>query len=383
MAQPLKVMMAALEPSADLIAANVMSEISNKLGGEVRFSGVGGMAMEKQGLTSLFPIDPFSVMGITDALKVAPLAIKRAKELALEAAREQVDVAVFVDGWAFARLCAKRFKKHAPNVKLIKLVAPQVWASRPNRVDFVREHFDGVLTLLPFEPKYFLDNNTKAAFVGNPNFQMAWAQRADGAGFREKYALHERKILAVLLGSRRSEVNHQAALYGTIVDQLTSLIDGLAVVVPAAPTQKAVIEAKIAHWNMRPLIVEQDEKYQAMAAADAALAVSGTVTTELAINKTPMVVTYMADPITSFVAKRMVTAEYASIINIEAGQEIIPEFIQEECVPEKIVETLAPLFNSPGGKIQIEACEAVLSRLGVDRNDAAKQAADYIVAWAK
>lgn len=379
---PFKTMMVAVEPSADLIAAEVMSVLTKKLDGNVEYFGAGGEEMEKQGLTSLFPIDPFTVMGVTDALKVAPLAMKRAKELALEAARAKANVAVFVDGWAFARLCATRFKKYAPDVKLIKLVAPQVWASRPHRVHFVKDHFDGVLTILPFEPHYFTDVGIKAAFVGNPNFQAAWAKRGDGAAFRNRHGIKGEKILAVLLGSRKSEVNHQADLYGAIVDRLVAQVEGLTVVVPAASAQRDLIGKKIDNWNTQPLIVDQIEKYDALAAADAALAVSGTITTELAINQTPMAVTYRADMVTSFFAKRMVTTDYASIINIEAEREIIPEFIQEECEPAKIAATLVSLLTGPEGRAQVDACDDVLERLGVKNGDAAEKAAEYIIEWA-
>ena len=151
-----------------------------------------------------------------------PEGFKRAKELAEEAAKRNAKAAVLIDGWAFSRVAAKRLRKLSPQTKIYKYAAPQIWASRPQRVDFVKEYFDGVLTLLPFEPPYFERASVPAAFVGNPTFQRAWRERGQGDAFRARYGLTDKTLLAVLPGSRKSEVKHLTPVFAETVEKLAA-----------------------------------------------------------------------------------------------------------------------------------------------------------------
>lgn len=383
MDRPLKIMIVAVEPSADLIGADLIKEIRRQTTPSSVIIGVGGNAMAAAGLSSIFPISPFSVMGFTDAVKAFPLALRRAKELALRAAHEGVDIAVFIDAWAFSRLCAVRFKKNAPGVKLIKFVAPQVWASRPERSEFVKEHFDGVLTLFPFETALFERLGIKTTFVGNPNFQSAWHNRGNGERFKQRHKLDAAKSLVVLLGSRRSEIKSHAAIFGETISRLHEKIGPLNVFSPIVSSQKDLIMTETEKWPVMPLLIASDEKYDALAAADAALAVSGTISTEIAINETPMVVTYRADPLTAFVARRQMTAKFASIINIAADKEIIPEFIQEKCTPANLTPAVRDLLQTDAGARQVDQFRNVLALLDVNGESASQKAAKTILNWTR
>jgi lipid-A-disaccharide synthase len=347
------------------------------------FCGCGGAQMAREGLQSLFPIDAFSVMGATDVARVAPLAMKRAMELAQLAASQAIDVAVFIDGWAFSRLATTRLRKLSPSTTSIKFVAPQIWASRPGRVKFVKKFFDGVLTLLPFEPALFEREGIHAEFVGNPNFQAAWRARGDGDAFRARHHLGAAPVLAVLLGSRKREVTRLAPPFRDAVDLLAREIPGLRVVSPLADSVAPLAKRKMAGWPCEPLFVGAEEKYDAMAAANVALTASGTASTELAINRTPMAVAYKVDPLTSFWAKRVKTTPYASIINVAADRFVIPEFIQENCVGGYIATALEALFNDPSTYVeQAEAFDVILKELGVDGPSAATLAAQRVIDWA-
>lgn len=375
-------MLAAVEPSADSIGASVIREL-RRLSPDAVFSGCGGPLMAAEGLESLFEVEPFAVMGATDVLRVAPLAMNRARELAEYAAVANVDVAVFVDGWAFSRLAAVRFKRFAPGATVIKLVAPQVWASRPQRVKFVKEHFDGVLTLLPFEPQWFAREGVPAEFVGNPNFQTAWIERGNGAAFRARKNLGDAPVLAVLLGSRKREVTRLAGPFGEAVGILAREIPGLRIVSPVADAVADLVRKTMRGWPCEPILVGRDEKYDAMAAADVGLTASGTASTELAINRTPMAVGYKADPLTAFWARLVKTTPYASIINVVADRFVIPEFIQENCDGRLIASALLELFEDPGAYVeQAAGFDVYLKELGVDGPPAAALAAERIIAWA-
>ncbi len=379
---PLRILLAAVEPSADQIGASLIRELK-EMAPTATFTGCGGPMMEREGLKSLFPIDAFAVMGATDVIRVAPLAMRRAKELAEVAAAHAIDVAVFIDGWAFSRLATTRLRKLSPTTTSIKFVAPQVWASRPQRVKFVKRYFDGVLTLLPFEPPFFTREGVRAEFVGNPNFQAAWHARGDETAFRVRHKLGDAPLLAVLLGSRRREVTRLAGPFRDAVEMLAKEIPGLRIVSPLADSVDALARRTLKDWLGDPILVGADEKYDAMAAANVALTASGTASTELAINRTPMIVAYKVDPLTAFWAKRVKTTPYASIVNVAADRFVIPEFIQENCVGAFIAPALEALFNDPSAYVeQAEAFDLILKELGVDGASAANLAASRILDWA-
>lgn len=379
---PLKIMLAAVEPSADSIGASLMRELKD-MTPSATFGGCGGPLMEREGLKSMFPIGPFAVMGATDVLRVAPLAMRRAMEFAVAAKACAADVAVFIDGWAFSRLATTRLRKHSPATTSIKFVAPQVWASRPQRLKFVKRYFDAVLTLLPFEPPYFTKEGVKAEFVGNPNFQAAWRARGNANAFRARHKLDEIPLLAVLPGSRRSEVARLLRPFRDAVERLIGEMPRLRVVTPVADSVSVVVRRQMKQWPGDPIFVGADEKYDAMAAANAALTASGTASTELAINRTPMIVAYKVDPLTAIWARRVKTTPYASIINVAADRFVIPEFIQEECDGPAIADALLSLFNDPSAYVeQASAFDAILKELGVDGPSASRLAALRVLEWA-
>ncbi len=375
-------MLVAVEPSADVIGASFIREL-RKLAPEASLTGCGGIEMSRAGLTSLFPIDEFSVMGAIDVLHVAPLAMRRAVELGKIAAERKIDTAVFIDGWAFSRLATVQLRKFSPCTTSIKFVAPQVWASRPQRVKFVHRYFDGVLTILPFEPTYFTRNGGKAEFVGNPIFQEAWRNRGDGDAFRRRHNIGDAPILAVLLGSRKSEILRLGRPFLEAARRLEKKIAGLRIVSPVAESVAELARQMLLDWPGDPIVIGAGEKYDAMAAANVALTASGTASTELAINRTPMVVAYRVDPLTAFWASLVKTTPFASIINVTANRPIIPEFIQKACNGPALASALEALFNNPETYFeQVSASDLILKELGVDGPSAANLAATCVLDWA-
>lgn len=375
------VMLAAVEPSGDALGAALFEALHRKLP-DTEFFGCGGSAMKRAGFKSLFPTDAFAVMGFTDVVKALPEGFRRAKELAQEAARRKARAAILIDGWAFSRILAKRLKALSPETKIYKYAAPQVWASRPQRVEFVKDYFDGVLTLLPFEPAYFEEVGVSAAYVGNPTFQKAWRSRGDGDAFRAKYELGDAPLLCVLPGSRRSELKYLLPPFKETVIRLRQEIPALRVATPLAEAVATEARAVMSDWPGPPILfIRADEKYAAFAAATAALAASGTVSTELAINGAPMVVGYKVDPLTAFWARRVKTTPYGSILNVMANRFLIPEFFQEECTADNLTPPLLKLFiDDAARRAQLNGFEALLPQL-TSSEDSAGAAADQIIAW--
>lgn len=372
-----RIMLAAVEPSADALGAALLRELKERVP-DASFTGCGGPQMAEKGFQSLFDTAAFSVMGFTDVARVLPEAWRRARQLAALCARDEIDIAVFVDGWSFSRLSAKRIRKRAPGTAIVKYAAPQVWASRPQRTIFVRDHFDLVLTLLPFEPPFFEKEGTRATFVGNPNFEKVATTPRSGPAFRGRHDLGASPLLAVLPGSRKGEVSRLLIPFGDAVTDVASKIPGLRVVIPAAPAMEQLVREGVAPWPIKPLVVAASERFDAFEAADVALAASGTVSTELAMSDTPMVIGYRVDPLTAKWAKRVLVTEYVSILNVFADEPIIPERLQDECTPEQLSADVVRLFRDEQARQrQLSAFRRLLPSL-IGRGNAAAQAAEAI-----
>jgi lipid-A-disaccharide synthase len=374
--------LAAVEPSADAIGAALIRALRERLSPGARLVGCGGAAMRAEGFESLFPIEPLAVIGAIDVLRAARLAARRASDLAALAEEAGAAGAVFIDGWAFSRLAATRFRKRAPATKLIKYVAPQIWASRPQRVDFVRDHFDGVLSVLPFEPRLFEAAGVPAAFVGNPNFEEAARAPADAAGFRERHGLGAAPLALFLLGSRRGEVARLAGPFRAAASLLQARVEGLRFASVIAPAVEAEARAAFADWPSAPTLVGAKEKADAFASADVAIAASGTVSTELAIRGAPTLVAYRLDPLSAAWVRSVITTPFVSVLNVAAGRAVIPELLQERCTgPEIAKAALKLLIDAGARRAQREGFQAILPTLGLAGAPAADRAAERIAAW--
>lgn len=375
------IMLVAVEPSGDAIGAALIRALRAELPG-VRLVGCGGPKMREEGFESWFPIDRFAVIGPVEALRVWREAELRGAELAARAAAEGVDAGVFIDAWSFSKLAAERIRKSRPDMRLYKLVAPQVWASRPTRVRHVKALFDGVLCLFPFEPQWFERAGVRTAFIGNPNFQDAWRSRGDGARFRAGRALGDRPLLLIAPGSRRAEIVRHLEVLRQAVALIAARVADLAVAMPVAPQVAAEVARRVRRWPIAPILVGPEEKNDAFAAATAAIAKSGTVTTELAINRVPMVVVYRVDPATALWIRAVLRTPFVSILNITAGRFVAPELLQGDCTPEKIAGAVLPLLAGGEARTQqLEDFPPLLASLGVDGPPAAVLAARRLRDW--
>ncbi|WOI52751.1 lipid-A-disaccharide synthase [Parvularcula sp. LCG005] len=372
------IMLAAVEPSADAIGAELLKELKAKVP-DATFVGCGGPKMAAEGFDGAFDISAFAVMGFTDVARVLPAAWARSRDLARICAEQSVDVAVFIDGWSFSRLAAKRIRKRAPATKIVKYAAPQVWASRPQRTEFVRHNFDAVLTLLPFEPPYFEEVGVPATFVGNPNFEQVAKTPRSGPAFRARHNLGAAPLLMVLPGSRKTEVSRLLPSFGDTVTNVSRQINGLKVVIAAAPGMEPLLDQELAAWPIQPLVIPSSERFDAFDAADVALAASGTVTTELAMTATPMIVAYRVDALTAYWARKVLVTPFVSIINVAANEMVIPERIQEDCTPEQLTADIVRLFtDEEARRRQLSTFRRVLPEL-IGAGQSSHRAASEIV----
>ena len=385
MSAPWCVMLVATEASGDALGAGLARALKARLGDRVRFIGAGGRQMAGAGVASAFDITPLSVVGLLEGLLAFPAVLARARDLAALARRERPDVAVLIDAWGFSWFAAQRIRRAMPGLPLIKYVAPQVWATRPSRARALPKLFEQVLTLHAFEPPLFERWGAKATFVGNPVLARDLAG-ADPVAFRAELGLDpDAPLLAVLPGSRASEIERLLPVFEDAVHRLKADRPDLQIVVPAAETVATMVRSRVAGWPHRAFVVEGEAgRFAAMRAATVALACSGTVTTELALAGCPMVVGYRLGHVTHFLARFIIRTKLITLVNIAAGREIAPELLQDACEGEALAREVARRLDDPALR-ERQAAEqsAALDKMGRGMPDPSEAAADALIDFLK
>ncbi len=350
------------EASGDAIGARLMRAIAARRP-DMSFAGIGGEAMAAQGLASLFPMRDLALMGLLEIIpRLRQLKARLNRTIADIAARRPA-VVVTIDSPGFT---LRVLRAIAPlGIPRAHYVAPQAWAWRESRVKHYPGLWDRLLCLLPFEPAFFARHNLPATFVGHPVLESG-ADTGDAARFRARHAVApDTRILTIMPGSRRTEVSRLLPILGATLQRVAASIPNLQPVVPiAAPVAEAVRQGTAA-WPIQPILVtDTEEKYDAFAASAAALTKSGTSTLELALAGVPMLVGYRVNPLTAAIAHYLVSVRYASLLNLLAGREIVPEMIQQACTPDRLAATLTRLLTDPAAAdAQRAACRVELEKL--------------------
>jgi lipid-A-disaccharide synthase len=341
-----KIWLVAGEESGDQLGSKLMRALKARLGGEnVAFRGVGGHAMEEEGLRSLFPLSDIAVMGILPVLKRLPSIMRRGFQAVDAAVADRPDALVIIDAPDFTHAVAKRVRRRAPDIPIVNYVSPTVWAWRPGRARKMRVYVDHVLAIKPFEPDAHLRLGGPAcSYVGHPVIERLAALRPASG---ERRPLGEGPIeLLVLPGSRRSEIARLMEPFGAALGRLLAEAGApVSLTLPAVPHLADEIESRSRGWPIRPRIVlGEAEKHAAFRRAHAALAASGTVTLELALSGVPMVMAYQVSKLEEQLG-RFITVPSFVLANLVLRENVIPEFIQSDCTPENLVAALAPLLR--------------------------------------
>jgi lipid-A-disaccharide synthase len=364
--KPINLMIVCGEPSGDALGAQLMARVRELAGDRVRFTGVGGLAMAREGFKSLYPLDTTAVMGLREVVPAIPAILRHVKQAVDFAVATKPDAVVVIDSPDFTHRVARAIKKRDPSIHTVDYVAPQVWASRAYRAKAMAHYFDLVLALFPFEVPFFEKYGLKAAFVGHPVIERA-AKVTGGEALRDRLGVGaDAPTLALLPGSRTSEIRFILPEFRETVKILAGRIPGLVTILPTVPHVAAKVRAATADWPTPLHIVEGDaDKYAAFDAADVALAASGTVTAELALAHTPMVVGYKVGGLTFFLSKFLMTVTHITLINILLEREAVPEFLQSRCTPENLAAAVERLFRDGAARAaQVEAMKEFGHRLG-------------------
>jgi lipid-A-disaccharide synthase len=355
------------EPSGDRLGAELMAGIRILAGDTVRVIGVGGPAMAEQGLQSLFPLDDTAVMGLREVVPRIPAILRRVREATDLAMREKPDAVVCIDSPDFTHRIAQRLKRIAPQIRTVNYAAPQVWASRSYRARKMARYFDLVLALLPFEAPFFEAHGLRAEFVGNPVVERV-AQVGGGSALRARLGLKSEAVtLAILPGSRMNEVRLLLPPFRDAIARLNSKIPDLVCLLPTVQHVSHYVHEHTRNWPAPLHILESDaDKYAAFDAARAALAASGTVTTELALAGTPMVVAYRLGALTYALVRPFVRVDYITLANILLDRAAIPELIQGKCTGEALTQASLPLLcNEAARKNQKRDLSEAMAKLGL------------------
>lgn len=369
------------EPSGDMLGAQLMAALRAIAGDTIEITGVGGEAMKAEGLKPLFGLDATSVTGLQEVISHIPEILRRVKRAADYAIATKPDAVVLIDSPDFTHRIAQRIKRLSPDLKTINYVAPQVWATRAYRAKKMAKYFDLVLALLPFEPPFFAGYGLKAVFVGHPALERG-KKMVGGDDFRRRHAIPvDAPLLAVLPGSRGNEVKNLLPVFAETVRLLAERIPNLHTVLPTVPHVAARVREATAAWPAPLTLIEGEaEKYAAFDAADAALAASGTVTTELALAKTPMVVSYKVGKLTAAIYRPLIRVKYYTLVNLILDRLAVPELMQEDCQPVLLADAVAPLLTDPAAQAaQIADLDKALALMGQGAENPSRRAAQAIL----
>ncbi len=360
------------EPSGDRLGAALMGAL-RALHPDVQFAGVGGALMQAEGLVSLFPMEELSVMGIIEVLPKYRALKRRIAQTAAAALDFAPDALITVDSPDFCLRVAGIVKGARPDLRTIHYVAPSVWAWRPKRAAKMARVIDHVLALLPFEPPLMQAAGMSCDFVGHPVVSEALAKPAETAKFQG-----DGPLILCLPGSRRGEVTRLAPIFGAVLGLVKRVHPNARAALPTVRGVAGLVRELTAGWPIQPqIITDAAEKRGAFAAADVALAASGTVSLELAANACPMVIAYDMNRLTLWLMRRAALVDTVTLVNLVSETRAVPEYIGANCTPETIAPALLALLVDPSA--QTMAMEVTMQRLGRGGEDPALRAATSVL----
>ncbi|TRL41510.1 lipid-A-disaccharide synthase [Rhizobium straminoryzae] len=328
----LKIGVIAGEVSGDLLGGDLVAHLKRRWPGSVELIGVGGDALEAEGLDSLFDFSELSIMGLTQVLKRLPQLMRRIRQTADAIIAARPDVLIIIDSPDFTHRVARRVRKALPDLPVVDYVCPSVWAWKEHRATEMLAYVDQVLAVLPFEPEAMQRlGGPKTDFIGHrltadPDVLRVRAARA-GRGLPGDEGI---KTIIILPGSRSTEIKILMPALEETVRLLSERNDGrVRFLLPTVPRQEALVRSLTADWIVRPEItVGAESKWRAFADGDMAIAASGTVTLELALCGVPTVSIYKVDWLMKFMLSR-IRIWSASLPNLIADQPVLPEHIND------------------------------------------------------
>ncbi|TKT73419.1 lipid-A-disaccharide synthase [Afipia massiliensis] len=378
---PRTIFLIAAEESGDRLGAGLMMALRERLGPAVRLVGIGGRHMAEQGLVSLVSVEGLSIIGFASIPKKLPMILQRLRDATDAVLNEHPDVLVLIDSPDFTHRVARRVRARDPSIPVVNYVPPTVWVWRGGRAKKMRAYVDQVLAVLPFEREVHRKlGGPPCSYVGHPLLDELDALRPNAQELARRTAAPP--LLVVLPGSRRSEIKRNMAIFGETLRLLRSQGVTFEPVLPTTPELLDSVRVAAESWPVQPRIVVSDsDKRAAFRTARAALAKSGTVTLELALAGVPMVTAYRVTEIEAFVARRVIQTSSIILANLILGENVIPEFLQQDFTAEKLAPALRDILgDTPARQRQVEAFGRLEQIMSTGGKRPSELAADGVIA---
>jgi lipid-A-disaccharide synthase len=337
--------MVAGEASGDLLGAHLMAALRVHLPG-ARFIGVGGPGMQSEGLDSLYPLERLAVRGYAEVLRHYPGLVWMRRRLRRALLQAHPQLFIGVDAPDF-NLGLEAGLKRA-GIPVVHYVSPSIWAWRGGRIEAIARSVDHVLTLFPFEEALYRKAGVPATYVGHPLADLIAEQDQTASTRTQLKIAPERKVIALLPGSRQSELRYMADSFIATAKLLAQKIERPLFLVPLVSREtREMFEAALYRADAAelPLTILFGHAQDALAAADVALVASGTATLEAALLKKPMVITYKMAAASWQLMRHMGYLPYVGLPNILAGEFVVPELLQHDATPENLAQALLNSLN--------------------------------------
>jgi lipid-A-disaccharide synthase len=356
------VMIVAGEASADLHGSNLVRAIK-RLDPTIRFYGVGGKQMEETGVEILIPASDMAVVGLTEVFSKLPRIAKAHRTLKNLLKNNPPDLLIPIDYPGFNIHLAGQAKRY--KVPVLYYISPQVWAWRTGRVKKIAKRVDRMAVILPFEEHFYRERGVDVDYVGHPLLDSI-PQHLDKDEMTRKMGLENAyPVLGLLPGSRNEEIGNHLPVMIKAVEILSSQYPRLRGLLPVAPTIPTELVQSFLKESSTEISISQGSIYHTLTACDLALVASGTATVETAILGVPMILVYRASAISFWVGKRMIKVPFLGLVNLVAGEQVIPELIQDDLTPDRLAhEALEILEGGQKRENMIEKLGMVKDRLG-------------------
>ncbi|WP_159714339.1 lipid-A-disaccharide synthase [Blochmannia endosymbiont of Camponotus nipponensis] len=335
------------EVSGDILGAGLIRELKKKLK-KVCFFGIGGPYMQSENMKSWYNIEELSVMGFAEIIMKLPRLLYIRRNLVRRFFYLKPDVFIGIDFPDFNISLENRLKKRG--IRTIHYVSPSVWAWRKKRIFALKKATDNILVILPFEKKIYDHFNIPCQFIGHALADQI-PLNPDKVSFRQKLGIpHDVYCLAVLPGSRIREIKMLARDFLVCAELLKNNFPNLEVLVPLTNQRLVKQFVSVISTSVKYRILNNQTAWEVMTAADVSLVTAGTATLECMLAKCPMIVAYRVHPLTFMLAKYLINIPWISLPNLLAGYELVKEFIQNDCRPENLAQSLIDLLNDHNNK---------------------------------
>jgi len=374
-----KIAMVAGEASSDQLAAHLIGALKQHLP-DAKFYGIGGPKMQREGFESLWPAEKLAVRGYAEVLRHYRAITAMRRQLLRRLLKDRPDVFIGVDGSDFNLWLEKRLKRSG--IPTIHFVSPSIWAWRKNRMDKIIQSVSHILALYPFEPDLYKGTAVKCSYVGHPLADVIPLE-IDQRAVRERLDVAaDRPVIALLPGSRQSELYFMAETFVETAKLLLERYPGLQFLVPLV-SRETRLQFETALWKLKadelPFTLMFGHAADAVAASDAVLVASGTATLETALVGRPMVIAYKMSPWSWRLMRSMRYLPWVGLPNILAGRYVVPEFLQDEATPENLAQALGNLLVDRQARAGIARVFDSIHRLL--RQDTAQKAADAVLPY--